>query len=405
MRKVFIVLFILVTTFSYSQINFEKGYIINDTGNREDCLIKNIDWDNNPTEITYKFSETEEVKVATIQNIKEFGVGNHTKYIKFTVEIDRSSERLNKMSSNRNPEFKTETLLLKVLVEGEASLYKYNDNSLIRYFYKVENKPVKQLVYKAFMLPDNQTKGRNEMYKQQLLNSLKCSNISYKNIKALDYQKRKLISIFSKYNQCKSSDFVEFNKKKKKSFNINAKIGLNNSSFLIQNNLNKTHSVYFDNKLGVRVAVEVEYILPFNKNKWGIVLEPSYQTYKDEQSIDVSDVSGGKLISSVDYSSFEIPLGIRYYLFLNENSKLFVNAFFIANYSNLSKIETERIDNSNYESINVNQRWNLGFGVGYNYKKYSFEFRTQTPRSFSTPGSFREIEYKATSIILGYTIF
>ena len=56
MRKQILVLaFITISCLqSYSQIIFENGYFIDESNNRIECLIKNIDWKNNPTEFEYK---------------------------------------------------------------------------------------------------------------------------------------------------------------------------------------------------------------------------------------------------------------------------------------------------------------------------------------------------------------
>ncbi len=403
MKKNLITLLLIVLSLkSYSQIEFEKGYIIHNAGNKETCLIKNIDWKNNPTEIEYKISETDKVKIVKLNDILEFGIDNYSKYIKTTIDIDRSSENLNNLSKNRNPNFKKETLFLKTLVEGKASLYKYTDGNLKRYFFKLDNQQVKQLVYKLFLTSDNKI-GKNEYYKQQLINNLKCSDISSSKIKNLNYNQKELINLFVAYNQCSNSNFINFEEKTKKDlFNLYVRIGLNSSSLSIQNGTSNTN---FDNELGFRIGAEAEFILPFNKNKWGIILEPTYQYYKSQKVTEVSYVSGGILVSTVDYKSIEIPVGIRYYLFLKNKSKLFINASFIFDFSSNSIIEFKREDGSNLDSLEIITRNNLAFGFGYNYKKYSLELRVQTPREVLNNYIYWKSDYKTVSIILGYNIF
>ena len=58
----------------YSQINYEKGYYINNEGNKIEGLIKNIDWQNNPTYFEFKTSELAEGQTIKIESAKEFGV-------------------------------------------------------------------------------------------------------------------------------------------------------------------------------------------------------------------------------------------------------------------------------------------------------------------------------------------
>ena len=101
-------LFILTAILSfncYAQIAFEKGYYINDNDLRIDCLIKNIDWKNNPTTFEYKLTEDAKVELEVLKNIKGFGFDDATKYIKAAVKIDRSSENINYLSKEKDPIF------------------------------------------------------------------------------------------------------------------------------------------------------------------------------------------------------------------------------------------------------------------------------------------------------------
>src|SRR5690606_21684320 len=91
-------LLILITILSfncYSQISFEKGYYIDNNDQRINCLIKNVDWKDNPTEFEYKLSENSAPEKASIKLVKEFGVDNISRYIRTTVNIDKSIDNVN----------------------------------------------------------------------------------------------------------------------------------------------------------------------------------------------------------------------------------------------------------------------------------------------------------------------
>ena len=66
-----------ITFSSYSQVEFEQGYLINNDGKRLECLIKNVDWKNSPTKFQYKLNENSEPITASIDGVSEFGVGFH----------------------------------------------------------------------------------------------------------------------------------------------------------------------------------------------------------------------------------------------------------------------------------------------------------------------------------------
>jgi len=117
------VILLLFTVSIFSQIKFEKGYIIDNSNKRTECLIKNLGWKDNPTEIFYKILKNETPKKIEISSIKEFGIINESKYIKHSMKIDFSTAKVAQMDQNRNPIWEDKTVLLKIMVEGEANLY------------------------------------------------------------------------------------------------------------------------------------------------------------------------------------------------------------------------------------------------------------------------------------------
>jgi hypothetical protein len=403
------ILFLLITILTlncYSQISFEKGYYIDNTNQKIDCLIKNIDWKNNPTEFEYKLSENSEPKKTTIKTIKEFGIDNISKYVRSNVNIDRSSENINNLSNDRNPIFKEEELFLKVLVEGKANLYQYVNDNLKRYFYNKENSNIEQLIFKSYKATENNV-GKNNKFKQQLFVDLKCPNFKTSKIKKIQYKKNSLVRFFTEYSKCYNNELINFEPKQKRDlFNLTIRPRINSSSLTIQNSVSNSRDTDFENKIGFGFGLEAEFILPFNKNKWAIAIEPTYQSFKSEKTTNVTNVSGGVLIASVDYSSIEVPLSLRHYFFLNNSSKIFINASYIFDLSSKSSIEFNRNDGSNLNSLEIETRNNLAMGIGYKQNdKYSLEVRYQTNREILGNYSFWSSEYKTLSIIFGYSLF
>jgi hypothetical protein len=390
-------LFLLTTILSfncYSQISFEKGYYIDNTNQKTNCLIKNIDWKNNPTEFEYKLSKNSESKKATIKSIKEFGLDNISKYVRSTVNIDRSSEKMNDLSNDKNPTFKEEELFLKVLVEGKANLHLFEDGSLRRYFYNKGNAVIEQLVFKSYKTSNNKI-GKNNRFKNQLWNDLKCPNFKKNKVENLDYQKNDLIDFFVEYNECNGEKNINYEEKQKRDlFNLSIRPGFNSSSLSIQNSIASSIDTDFDNEFAFRFGIEAELIMPFNNNKWSIIVEPTYQYFKSEKEITNQSVKA-------DYKSIEIPVGIRHYFFLNENSKIFINGSFIIDLSSDSII-----DFSSRTGLEIKTRNNLAFGIGYKYNdKYSLEFRYQTSREILSNYSFWSSDYNTLSVIFGYSLF
>jgi len=416
MKKNLFLLLFFITLKSFSQITYEPGYIIFDDGKKINCYIKNYDWKNNPTKIKYKLSLASKEKTATIDEVSEFEINQQSKYIRATVNIDRSSEILSDLSTDRKPEFKKETLWLKVLLEGKASLYQYRDGNLIRYFYKVDNQPIEQLIYKLYISkksnkelsyqdPSPNFVRKNERYKQQILDHLKCSKIHVNKVKNLGYTKNELLHIFKTYNECVNSEYKIYVKKNKSIYNVYIKTGINNSNLSVNNNGSSYKNVDLDNEMNLRIGMEAEYILPFNNNTWSIFIEPTYQKYESEKTIETSYVEGGLLVTYTDYKSIELPVGMRHYIFLNKKSKLFFDASLIYDFPMDSVIEFNRSDGSTIEDIEIKSKLNFALGVGYNYNdKLYVQFKVQTPRELLKNYNLWESDYNTMSVILAYKI-
>ncbi|GHC65123.1 hypothetical protein GCM10008083_32980 [Ulvibacter litoralis] len=371
------------------------------------CLIKSFDWNNNPTEFSYKLSENDKIKIATIKSVKEFGVDNDSKFIRVKVNIDRSSPIIDKLSNNRNPDYKEEELFLKVLLEGRTNLYQYIDNSLTRFFYNKEDQSIEQLVYKSYKTVENKI-SENNHFRQQLLVNLTCDNINIKKIKKLDYHKNDLIRIFKEYSACHKVDLIYLEPIQKRDFfNLTLRPRFNSSSLTIRNeNFNSKDIIEFDNKIGFGFGLEAEVILPFNKNKWSFVVEPTYQNFKSEKTIyNVSTIFGGELTAKIDYISIEIPVGLRHYFLLNDYSKIFINVSYVFDLSSKSKLETKTSATSDFSVTELKTVGNLAFGMGYKfYDKYSLEARYQSNREVLKDVSPWNSDYKTFSIILGYSL-
>jgi hypothetical protein len=346
----FIPLSILIFSKSYSQVSFEKGYFIDESDQKIECLIKNKDWRSNPAEFEYKIDPNGEDQTATILKVKEFEIVGFSKYVRAIVEIDRSSDDPDKLSVDRNPNFQKEQLFLKTVIEGKASLFFYFEGQLVRFFYQVIGSNIKQLVYKPYLVtfegnsatasgsfkPTARFAKYNNYFRQQMLQDLACQSISEKDLAHINYDRASLRRIFIRYNKCTNSNYVDL--EKKNFFNLTIRPTLNNSGLLVKDGRLDAGSVDFGKNISVQLGIEAELVLPFNKNKWSIIIEPTYQRFKSEKSKQTPDVSGGVIISKVNYESLELPLGVRRYFFLNKQSAIFANVSFCPNFPINSRI-------------------------------------------------------------------
>lgn len=392
MKKKFLI-FILTLTFltNYSQIKFEPGYYLTKNGEKINGLIKNVDWVNNPKTFEFKLNETSETKILSVNEVSEFKINNASHFFSFLVKIDRSSNELNKISSRLKPNFSNEKLFLKMLVDGKAKLYEYTDGNLIRYFFENDKKSINQLVYKTFKF-ESQIK-ENNLYKQQLLLNLDCSNFSKDKINHISYSKNDLVKLFIDYSNCHNENKIEVqSKKKRKSFNLTIVSGLRLASINVNNTTFNNRTANFKNTLSLAVGIEGEFILPFNKNKWTIPLASSFQRFS-------SEIENNLRNDIATYMSLEMSVGLRHYLFLTDNSKLFFNGAILFDFPTNSSINL-----SSGGKLDITGGDNLSLGIGFKINKFRSEIRYQTNRELLNDYSSYTGEYNSWMLVFGYDI-
>lgn len=389
-------LFLLIVLVSFGQIRFVKGYFIDENNNRTECLIRNEDWANNPKEFKYKLEDSENVLKGRLDSVKEFSLYGFSKYIKVKVKIDRSSNDINTLTSDSNPDWSEEQLFLKILVEGKASLYIYNESNFTRFFYSVGD-TLSQLICKKYML-DKFVIRQNEYFKQQLLSDVKINDSSPDITQNLNYTKSDLEKYFVKFNDENGytnskflHNYISSDKIHRNIFNLKISSGLNSASMSIFTNLEEINEMNFKNNITYFGGVEAEFILPFHMNKWSIVIEPTFQYYNSKKDEYVS--------SSANMKSVEFPVGIRYYSYLNDRTKLFINGFFISNFS----VNFNSTVVYNHSNFILNPRNSYAVGGGVEFKRVSAELRYYTRREFSDYQNF-SIGYNRISFIFGYKL-
>jgi hypothetical protein len=404
-KSLLLVLLLFVVFKTFGQITFEKGYIITNDNKKIDCLIKNLDWRNNPTEFSYKLAETDSVRLGTLKTIKGFGVDGYSSYVRALTQIDRSSNLTEKLSKDKNPNWTKETLFLKVLVSGSAKLYQYNYSELEKYFYSKSDTAISQLVYKKYVeVQDGQDIGiaENNKFRGQLWSYVKCPTANMNSVKDIKYTQIDLEKYFKNYNKCVGDTIAVSNIQstyKKDFFNLKITPGINYSSLIVTwANVFTNTKVDFGSNINFRLGLELELILPFYKNKLGLLLEPTIQYFNSEITFHDQSSSYKGVIK---YKSLKFPVGFRYYAFLNNNTKLFLNGFIsYPVFKMKSQIDLQ------FEKLDVDEGMTFVFGGGINYKKFSGEIRFSKNDLLDSNREVRDwsSEFKNISFIVGYKI-
>lgn len=420
MKNLLTIVFILCFSFSKAQINFEKGYFISNSGIKTQCLIKNIDWKDNPNIFEYKINLNDtEIKTESIASVTEFGIDNRSKFKRYKVNIERSGNDLKDISDTKNPKWSEEVLFLKVLIEGNATLFFYSDKTIYKYFLETKSSPIEQLI-KIKYVSYEKNPGEayfddgireNNHFRQQLYNNLKCDKISEKDFENIKYDKSSLMNIFEKYNSCMGSEssilFKEKTQKQIIAIKITPSVNLISPLKIIDPNPYYNINTSINGKAVFKIGAEFEYILPFNNNIWSFFINPAYQKYGVEKTYVKNDGFGSQGVDVtynviVDYSSVEIPIGIRRYFFLKNTGKIFVNAAYINNSIGNSKINI----NNGKKTLESGSSSNFAIGMGGNFKnKYSLELRFNSSKNLLRDYYQWKANYSSLGLILGYKLF
>ena len=409
-------LLLLVSNCIIAQINYEKGYFIDNNGQKTDCLIKNEDWKNNPDKFYYKIDGNEQINEKNIQNIKEFGIDTFSKYERHEVLIDTSSTELTRLSQQKDPEWSKRTLFLKLIVEGDAKLYMYASGNGRRYFYSYKGSVVEQLIYKEYFNTKSQYAYQNKGFQQQLWNNLKCSETKKERIAKLDYKTNSLVKYFYEVNNCDGNKLItatDLTPKSSGFSNFKVKGGLNFSTLNLEYDNGKSIiPVEFENKIGAKVGVEFEHVFGFNRNKWSVFYEPTYQTYKSETAKVFSPYLSTKW--SIDYKYLDHYFGFRYYMFLNNNAKIFLSTGVVYKQvlgEKILKFEgTKNPDPSGPDPVDedynleIEPRVGLIVGLGFSHKKSNFELRYSEPDILQQYVNVKA-RFQTISVIYGFKIF
>jgi len=402
MRIYFFFILFFLTTSMFGQDHFERGYFIDNNNRETKCLIKNKDWRNNPTGFTYKLNNTDSIRKGTITYVKEFGIYGISEFMRADVLIDRSSDKAEELSSKSDPIWSQEQLFLKVLIKGKASLYFYLEDNFERFFYSINNSSIDQLIHKSYLRDASKITQNNQFY-SQLWTNVNCSKTDISSIRDIRYSKSDFEKYFVNYNKCVGDTSVVFGSKTKRNL-VHLKItpGFNYTSLSAKNDILSINNSSLGGNISFRIGTEIEYLLPFNNNKWGIIIEPSYQYFNSKNET-------GTLTGKVNYSSIDFACGLRRYFFLNNQLSMFLDGNFNLSFNSKDIANLDNfyptMDSHSHFSLDISNRcFNYAIGGGIRYKRISVEGRFYTSKNIFDLYKSWSTNHPTLAFIVGYRI-
>jgi len=201
MNKIFVLVSLLFSVVTFGQDNFISGYYIDQNNKKIEGFIEDVNPYNNPEKINFKYSLEDNSNEISIINIKEFKVNSNYKYVRYIVDYDYG-QVVNRSEINiygKEPDLKKKTVLAKVLIEGNVSLYKVIiDDAIFFYFKNSNDESPTLLIHRKYNT--NNTISENNDFRKQVYDVLKSDKLVIGDFLNLKFEERELVRIFNKAN-------------------------------------------------------------------------------------------------------------------------------------------------------------------------------------------------------------
>jgi hypothetical protein len=292
------------------------------------------------------------------------------------------------LSKKRGPEYVSREVFLKVIIEGSVSLFRYKGKDMINYFVKKDSAMI-PLIYKTYRGDDRRILI-NSAFRQQLVNILGNPEME---IMRTNYHGKDLAELIINYHKGLGSPYTDFSPKPKKGqFSLTLRPGAGFSRVTLGSSFYSLKQIDCGVNPYYRIGVEAEFMLPFQKRKFSIAIEPTF-SYYEATGAWVNDYR-----ADLKYNAIEVPLGFRYRQYTKNGSAFFINGFFQANFEFDSKIDFSK-NGFVFYTTRPKRSGNASLGFGYKIKKrLSMEARYQLRRNLVS-GYMNPF-----AVILGYTI-
>lgn len=231
--------------------------------------------------------------------------------VRALVQIDRSPDHLDKLSSFSEPEFVSDKVWLRKLVDGRAELFYWSNGQLDRYFYRLDEGATEPLICRRFRVGNTGVQG-DERYRAALGAELRCSGGNLPPVGEVEFTKNGLLEYVTAFNACADTPQELLTSRVGPRARLALRIGVETHSL-------KYHSTAFgvvdgprtklETAAAPRLGVEIELPMEFTNRRWSLFSGLNYRQYQPRTFMTKS------IDYSVDCHSVELALGTRLRLF------------------------------------------------------------------------------------------
>jgi hypothetical protein len=270
---------ILIALFSFTHYtkagpeHFVEGYVLLNNGDTLKGLIDDQEWKTNPEVVSFKSSPGSPLTFYTPLTIRSFRILKGDLYFSFVGDVESSLLATSGLKSDPAPSPVKDTVFLRSLVIGKASLYYlFGENGREHYFIQKDNDSITELIYKKYLVNDgNGTHIRQvEIYKSQLAKFLSdCEEVAVAMMDIpVTYSKYSLVHTIQHYNKCQGAPETFVEEKEKWKFEISLAGGINSSRLLFSSDDDFWNQVSFEKSLGYAAGAGLNIVIPRDRGRW-----------------------------------------------------------------------------------------------------------------------------------------
>ena len=200
-----VALLLLTCVGATAQKNFVAGYVVDHAGDTIRGFVDDKNWIVNPSVIYFKKEVQAEPVAYVPTEIKAFRLSSGEYFKAKAVKYDQSAFKLQELGEEPNPQWKQDTLFLRVEVEGLVHLYYFLESNDKEHFFLEKNEAgADELLNVRYNAYQNGVKRMTatQQYKSQLKNYLgDCDALSGK-IYSVKYGLEPIRNVVKQYNRC-----------------------------------------------------------------------------------------------------------------------------------------------------------------------------------------------------------
>ena len=395
MKTIFTLLFTFLTITTFAQRKFVPGYYITKQGDKVEAQINDQNWDRNPTFI--EVANGADVVRMGVAELLGFGLSTGDVYDAYSVEVDKSPTKINLIEVNSQSVIVRETVFLKAMVKGAASLYYLKDNNSKEHYYiqKGEEEPA-ELIYRTVKFQAADKIGYNKLpiYRGLLTAKFTDCPKATEGISKLAFTQKALVEQVESYNLCVSGSAGTYKAVKESiKWNIAATGGLTHSNLKFTSS--DSHSVTPGNYNSTSYTFGVTALanLPRGRGRWAIQGDLLLKPFKAEDTYRYSSVGSMfntmQVTTTFDMTYVGLNTTVRYRL-MDGKIRPYLNAG-IAN--NLVVQESNKQISKSEGSGTTQERKPLSeirkheqalvFGLGVEMNKLAAELKMENGNGFS----------------------